>query len=207
VSDTLVQFALSVFGGAIGAAVTYWFWLRQQIQEIRRAYDQEVHSARMTAYAGLWKEFQPLAVYAPDEDVSYARIRILGVALRTWYFGQGGLLLTERARDAYFLVQDAIDRVGEQDPAEELVRPSATHWTRTRLDEARARLHLAPLYGAGASAAARATWHDTIAATIGGWSFGVAPNDDFVLLQFLASSLRTLLARDIRARDPSMLDE
>jgi hypothetical protein len=207
VTDRFVELLFAALAGVIGAAVTYWFGVRKQLQEIRGEYDQELRTARRTAYLELWKAFEPLAVYAPETAITYQGMVTLGVGLRSWYFKEGGgLLSTERARDAYFLVQDAIDRVAQvADPAT-VLRPATRHWTRTDLDKARERLRLQPLATPDETADARATWHGRTAATIGAWPFGAPPDDDFVLLQFLASSLRTLLAQDLHARDRSILE-
>jgi hypothetical protein len=204
--DRIVELFFSAVAGAIGAAVTYWFWVRQQIMEIRRDYDRELRSARMAAYAKLWQEFEPLAVYAPTESITYDRVRELGVALRSWYFDTGGLLFTRRARDAYFLVQDAIDQIARLPHNDAILRGVSTHWTRTTINATHERLHIRELPPAGATDQEHVAWRDELSALIANeWSFGERPDDDFALLQFLASSLRTLLAEDLLTRDPSLL--
>jgi hypothetical protein len=207
VTDQFVELLFAALAGVIGAAVTYWFGVRKQLQEIRGEYDEELRTARRTAYLGLWKAFEPLAVYAPDTAITYKGIITLGVRLRSWYFKDGGgLLSTEQARDSYFLVQDAIDRVAQLPDPAKVLRPAKRHWTRTDLDGSRERLGLKPLTTPDDTAEARKTWRRHMAATIEAWPFGVAPDDDFALLQFLASSLRTQLADDLHARARSILE-
>lgn len=204
--DDTLQFLLSVLGGALGAAVAYWFWLRQHWQEIRGQYDQELRTARRPLYLTLWAQFEPLAVYAPEENITYKRIAEMGVALRKWYFHDGGLLFTERARDTYFLVQDAIDRVAQLPSQRTAFRPITKHWTRTQLDFARKRLQIRKLQGADDPRSDFAAWHDATSEMIDRWAFGAVADDDYVLLQFLASSLRTLLAEELHTRNRSILD-
>jgi hypothetical protein len=203
--DVIVQLVLSAVGGSIGAIVGYWFWVRQQLQEIRAEYDRELRTARMTAYRSLWRGFAPLAVYSPSEDISYERITKLGVELRKWYFDEGGLFFTDRARNVYFLVQDAIDRLAQVSRGRKLLRGVDKHWTRTELDSRRDDLKLSPLTPSSASTEAHVAWENATSEWIEQWSFGSRPDDDFVILQFLASSLRTVLARDLHARNPSIL--
>jgi hypothetical protein len=198
--DSFQQIVVSAVGAFLGAAATYWFWLRQEMLEIRRSYDQELRSARMNAYQGLWKEFEPLAAYSPDQDITYGHVVRLGVAIRKWYFESGGLLLTEKARDTYFLLHDAINRVASAGLDAKVIRPATTRWGVESLDEERKRLGLNELDPADLKAC-----KVELSNTVRKWAFGQNPTDDFVFLQFLASSLRTVLARDIRTRDPSLL--
>lgn len=205
-TDAFVPLVVSVVGGTVGAAATYWFWSRQHRQEILRSYDQELRTARFKAYRTLWQEFEPLAVYLPDTDITYERVVRMGVAIRGWYFHKGGLLLTERARNAYFLVQDAIDRVSRSGTGDKVMRATSTHWTNKSLDDRRRSIHLVALPPDGSAPDVQSTWEDRTSECINAWTFGDAPDDDFVLLQSLVSSLRTILARDLHARNPSILD-
>jgi hypothetical protein len=202
--DRIVTIALSAVTAIITGWISYRFWIAQQLREIERDYDRELRASRLPAYQELWKEFEPLAVYAPAEAVTYERLRELGVTLRTWYFHTGGLLFTKRARDAYFLVQDAIDGAG-QGPARGELRSASRHWTRTSLDAAREPFEIPSLPSPSAGDDRHDRWQRDVRAIVAKWRFGDQPENDFVLVQFLASSLRTLLADDLRAREPSML--
>lgn len=204
--NPIVNIVVSAATAGITALIAFRFWILQQVREIQRDYDRELRTARMVAYAKLWQEFEPLAVYAPSESITYERVRELGVALRSWYFDTGGLLFTSRARDAYFLVQDAIDQVGRLPRNDAIVRGASTHWTRTTINATHKDLDICELPSPSATDEEQAAWRDYMAALIADkWRFGETPDDDFALLQFLASSLRTLLAEDLLTRDPSLL--
>jgi hypothetical protein len=191
--------------GALSGLAAHWWWLRRHLEEIRGAYDEELRKSRMTAYRKLWKEFVPLAVYAPDRDVTYQDVIGLGTALRRWYFDEGGLLFTERARDVYFLMQDAIDRVAETE-ARGTVRSRSRRWRREDLDVERKRLNIDRIPDPGSNEEKRSLWRKGVSKRLQRWPFGASADDDFVMLQFLASSLRTTLVEDLHARAPSVLD-
>lgn len=191
--------------GALGGAATHWWWLRRHLEEIRRAYDEELRKSRMTTYQKLWKEFSPLAVYAPEGDVTYQDIVQLGTALRRWYFEDGGLLFTTRARDVYFMVQEAIDRVAETKTAGTL-RSRRKRWRGEDIEAERERLGIDQLPGPSSKDDERSSWRTGLGERLRTWPYGAAPDDDFVVLQFLASSLRTVLVEDLHARAPSILD-
>ena len=88
-------------------------------------YDIDLRKARVDVYKKLWGELQVLARYAPPA-FSRDTVERLSVALRIWYFEQGGIFLSKRARNAYFDLQEALvqtlDRVDDPAPLRELLR-------------------------------------------------------------------------------------
>jgi hypothetical protein len=56
------------------------------------------------------------------------------------------------------------------------------------------------------SSAAFARWKTGVEKRIADWKFG-KPGDDFVLVQFLTSTLRTTLTADLRSRDAGLLED
>jgi hypothetical protein len=205
-NDPLVNFLVSVATAVITAILASRFWVYQQIKEIQRDYDKELRTQRLEAYEDLWRKFEPLAVYAPSDSITYERVRELGRDLRGWYFNKGGLLFTQRARDAYFLVQDAIDQIARLPPSDDIIRAASRHWTRDRIIAADHHLRIPKLPPPTATDREHTFWRDCLSRRIAAeWRFGERPDLDFVLLQFLASSLRTLLAQDLLTRDPSLL--
>ena len=203
--DVFTDFIIPLLLGALGGAATHLLWLHRHLEEIRRGYDEELRKARMAAYQKLWKEFAPLAVYAPERDVTYRHIAGLGTALRRWYFEDGGLLFTSRARDVYFTVQDAIDRVAETN-AKGTLRSRRKHWKTGDVDAERKRLKIDLLPDRGSSDKDLSAWRKSVGERLRTWRIGSAADDDFVVLQFLASSMRSVLAEDLHSRAPSILD-
>jgi hypothetical protein len=100
-------------GGAMWAA--YVGTRRRVLAELEGQYDAALREARLKVYAQLWAELQPLAKYAREPPGWPTRIAIedLAVSLRRWYFEQGGFYLSAEAREAYFLLQDALAAVIE----------------------------------------------------------------------------------------------
>jgi hypothetical protein len=206
VDDPLVNLVVSIGIAAVTAIVASRIWVYQQFREIQRDYDKDLRTRRLAAYEELWRKFEPLAVYAPSESITYERVRELGRDLRGWYFNIGGLLFTQRARDAYFLVQDAIDQIARLPGSDDIIRGASRHWTRDRITAADRHLRIPMLPSPTATDLEHQAWRDCLSRRIAiKWRFGERPDLDFVLLQFLASSLRTLLAQDLLTRDPSLL--
>ncbi|MGH7230562.1 MAG: hypothetical protein ACREJU_04290 [Nitrospiraceae bacterium] len=75
-------------------------------QDLRIEYDKDLHRRRIEAYMGLLSFLEPLAKYPFPESLPYERLKILSVSLKQWYFRVGGLLMTEKTREAYFDLQD-----------------------------------------------------------------------------------------------------
>jgi hypothetical protein len=90
--------------GTIGA-----LWVVRR--ETLGALDQSVHEKRLELYPKLVRATEPLALYFPPQPtLDPAKCRAIGESLRTWYFEGGGILLSERARGAYFKLTRALTR-------------------------------------------------------------------------------------------------
>ena len=97
----LVGFLLGIVGTYVGL---YW----KVKKELAAEYDKDLRADRLKVYLPLWKHTEALAYYSPPGPVIYAVVRELSSELRAWYFGVGGIFLSERARDAYFALQKAL---------------------------------------------------------------------------------------------------
>jgi hypothetical protein len=97
-----------IIGLAVGSIGTYLglYWKIQK--SLIAEYDKVLRADRTKCYAALWAATEPLAIYAPPGPVTGDSVRELSVALRHWYFATGGIFLSEKARDAYFMLQKAI---------------------------------------------------------------------------------------------------
>lgn len=88
-------------------------------------YDISRRKARTDVYQKLWGELQVLAKYSPPPFGRETVVK-LSVALRRWYFEQGGIFLSKRARNAYFDLQEALvqtlERLDDPAPLRELLR-------------------------------------------------------------------------------------
>jgi hypothetical protein len=210
--DQLVTDILKTAAGAVlGALFTYRIWIRQKALELRQAYDTGLLDARRKAYGRLWRQFSVLALHAAPEDVSGATIQALSKHLRSWYF-KDGLVLSERARDVYFVLQEFLDLVVKHAEAAHdppyVMRRRDESLNVDQVNRLREQLQLHSLKGPLLrQAPAFRRWLDATKLKIRAWQFGQSKRsvNDFVVVQFLASSLRTALANDLSSRDPSLV--
>ncbi|HEY6757513.1 MAG TPA: hypothetical protein VI037_09040 [Nitrososphaera sp.] len=79
--------------------------------DLSSQYDVKLRESRVEVYGKLWKLLEPLAKYARPQPVSYKLTLDLWKGCREWYFGTGGLFLSEDARTTYFLFMDEIQGV------------------------------------------------------------------------------------------------
>lgn len=102
---------LAVVTAGVTAAlsiVTTYFATRGKIRhELLAQYDKDLRDRRMTAYKALWTLTEPLARYSPPQPLSGEGARSLSSELRTWYF-RNGIVLSKRAREAYFDLQEGL---------------------------------------------------------------------------------------------------
>jgi len=204
--DLVESIASTLVGALVGAGLTHHFWVRQKLMEIRGAYDQELRTQRLTAYQALWLNCQPLAQFSPDEDVRYTDVVGMGRKLREWYFTTGGLVLTHRARDLYMFFQETLDRVAQEASTPNAVlRAKAERLSQAQVNKSRTALGL----DVGDPPLEREAWQrwlDRLQRTLEKHRFGNDAGTDFVVLQTIASRLRTLLALEVKTREPSVLD-
>lgn len=115
---------LAALGSAVlGGVGTYLTTVLKIRQELSAQYDSDLRHDRIIAYRELWKCLEPLARYAPPGEFTHAGAQDLAKALRTWYFENGGLFLSEPARDAYFGLQDVLTTL-EGSSAEVILGPT-----------------------------------------------------------------------------------
>ena len=104
-SADLFKALIGLVTGALGTYFGLYWKIRE---ELVAKYDQELRAERVKQYTLLWNATEPLAKYAAPGPVTVARLHQLAIALRQWYFGGGGMFLSDRARDSYFALQDSI---------------------------------------------------------------------------------------------------
>jgi hypothetical protein len=107
------------FLSALGVLLSYGLGRfgerKKQLSELSILRDQELRKERLKEYRELWSRTQAIALYAPD-PLTYEGLPHFAEKLREWYFERGGLLLSEKARDRYFALIDAVERVAEEAP-------------------------------------------------------------------------------------------
>jgi hypothetical protein len=163
------------------------------------ALDQSVHDERLKAYPALVHTAEPLAIYFPararHEPLGPEQCREMGRAMSDWYFTHGGLLLSEASRPAYFLFARALTRASMADRINAPSFPKdADAISNVRLGHYRNDLNFPKVIDD---------------AYVEDWVFGRVPAQDagfaeqirdYVLLQWLSSTLRTTLTEDLRSR-------
>lgn len=113
--------AVALASAVAGGALTYVTTIMKIRQDLAAQYDADLRHDRIKVYKKLWKSLEPLARYAPPGEFTLNKAHELAVALRAWYFEEGGLFLSEAARDAYFALQDTLKDIGL--PSDEPVPP------------------------------------------------------------------------------------
>jgi hypothetical protein len=106
-SDAIVA-VIGLVGSAAGAIWAAYVGTRRRVlTELEGRYDADLRGLRLTVYPKLWAALEPLALYArePAGRPTRGEMRDLALELRRWYFAQGGLYLSEQAREAYFQLQ------------------------------------------------------------------------------------------------------
>ena len=105
----MTELVSAAIGALTGGLITF-FTTRWQIRkELEFAYDKDLRERRIKEYIELWKLLELFAKYSrPVEEVSFVTIRALSESLRRWYFHNGGFYLSIEARDAYFVLQEAL---------------------------------------------------------------------------------------------------
>ena len=218
-SDLLGDLLKATLAALLGAALSYLLWFRQRIEELRQAHDTWLRRERYVAYRRLWRSLATLALYSPPEDVSAETLSKLGKKLREIYFSHGQVF-SSRARDVFLFLQECIEVVrdeAERPPTVPIRRctarvdPSAYQKSREeypKLDAACLGNLPSFLDWLSKSKAVAKGCCDSLQKTEEAGRVVGAPifNDAFLMLQFLASSLRTIITSDLSSRRGSILE-
>jgi hypothetical protein len=90
------QLIAAVFGVVVGAVAA---WLKA-VLAIREKANEELRSLRIAAYPAAYQLTAPFSLW-PRAIMTYDDLFQLNLALRRWYFNDGGLYLSARSRDYY----------------------------------------------------------------------------------------------------------
>jgi hypothetical protein len=102
---------IGIAGALLGAVTTYLVAVLKLRRELEYKYDTDLRDKRIPQYLELWKLLEDLAKYARPKQLIFDDLHKLSASLRQWYFERGGLYLSEKSRDRYFALQDAIKKV------------------------------------------------------------------------------------------------
>jgi hypothetical protein len=104
----------AIIGAVIGVLGTYLSAILKYRQDLRAEYDKDLREKRIPEYKCLWRWTELFPKYAHTKEVTYQDVQALSVNLRDWYFRNGGMFLSDRSKDAYFAVQDALTKTTEK---------------------------------------------------------------------------------------------
>jgi len=106
---------VSVVSGLVGLVASY-FGIQWKIKkDLEAQFDASLRELRLVAYKRLWSLLEPLAVFARQGLPRQNELKDLSSVLRGWYFEEGGLYLSESARDSYFRLQRALRALSSSD--------------------------------------------------------------------------------------------
>jgi hypothetical protein len=109
--SVVVAVTSGLASAAVGGVLTYVTTVLKIRRDLAAQYDADLRRDRIAVYKELWKNLQPLAKYAPGQILTCNGAHDLASVLRAWYFEEGGLYLSEPAREAYFQLQDGLKTV------------------------------------------------------------------------------------------------
>ena len=106
-TDNTAVFAAIVTGIATFTG-TYLTTTQQVKKQLKSQYSVSLRDKRIDVYKDLWAYLKPLAFHSLDDQIPYSQIEQLSKDLIRWYYGLGGLLLTESSQRLYTEFQTKI---------------------------------------------------------------------------------------------------
>jgi hypothetical protein len=115
-SEVAAALIAGFFGLVVAAFGTYVGVGWKIKKDLSAQYDADLRGLRLKSYLSLWAATELFALYARESAQAFPNrreLREMTLELREWYFGVGGIYLSEPARDSYFDVQKALGIVVE----------------------------------------------------------------------------------------------
>ena len=113
------QLTTILVSALVGGTVSYVGALIKNRLDLHRAIDDDLSEKRDTVYSRPWRETGVLPRRPRLTRVTYSQLTDLEVSLGRWYYEEGGLYLSEGAREAYSAMMDTLENVrhrgGEND--------------------------------------------------------------------------------------------
>jgi hypothetical protein len=97
----------AVVGGVVSIVVSF----AAGALTYRTKVDEALRDKRLTLYKDLWRKTGLLPKWPRRSDLTYEQLEEFSQELRKWYFDEGGIFLSEKARGTYGKLQDAIGEV------------------------------------------------------------------------------------------------
>jgi hypothetical protein len=98
IESEFVSALIGLVAGSAAAAIKAGVALRAKVGE-------ELRGERLAAYPALWKLTGTFSVW-PRGQRTYEELERFHLALRRWYYADGGIYFSERSRDRYGDVQE-----------------------------------------------------------------------------------------------------
>lgn len=100
---------LTILVSAItGAILAYLGAIWRTRSQARQFIHEKIHESRSRLYPQAWKLTGQLPLRPKTQQLTYASINELSIALRDWYYQEGGMYLSGGARRAYSDCQDTL---------------------------------------------------------------------------------------------------
>jgi hypothetical protein len=100
-----------VVSAIVGGVASVVVAVIASVLNYRTKVDEGLRDTRLTLYKVLWKKTELLPKWPRRTDVTYEQLRGFSEELRKWYFDEGGIFLSRKARSAYGGLQDVIGAV------------------------------------------------------------------------------------------------
>lgn len=114
--ELFTQILTLIFGGLLGVMIKNWYDYKAMVYK-------SLWEKRYETYKRMFRITGILPLYPRKADVTYERLIESSEEMRDWYFEEGGLLLSEKARDFYFDVQRKIRDVISDRAKETMTQP------------------------------------------------------------------------------------
>jgi hypothetical protein len=185
----LITGLLGILSGALASLLKFRNDLelsRQQFRnDLRAEYDKDLRERRIEVYKGLWHLLQYLGRYDRPKPLTPQTLQELTVEMRKWYFGGGGLYLSQKSRKTYFdlkeTLRDVLDKTKDD--------PQQSEGSRRRYSDLKRAIK------------------DVLDKTKNGLEDVPLDNEDTKPVLDQAHLLRDSLARDVGTRKPSAIAE
>jgi hypothetical protein len=113
----LITGVAGLVSGFVSAAANTWLANRSKVSE-------ELREQRLKAYPSVWEQTATFARW-PRNDVMFGDLAAFERDLRSWYYGVGGLYMSENARRRYGHVQELVGTYREGREPRRAVAPDA----------------------------------------------------------------------------------
>ncbi len=137
--EIIIPIVTVLLGAFATAVLGYFFGMRKMRREYRGSIGQEVWKVRKETYAELLGYMKILPLWPTRSGkATFGELQRLSKKFRNWYFGNGGLFLTEVSKRHYFDVQSSIQDLLQRHPdTKEIIDPDIYKAVRKKLSALR----------------------------------------------------------------------